>query len=603
MNKNILSLTALQIPFLEYNDAIRVQMGCSSLRQAVPLMYPDIPLIKTGYESTFVEYSSRLIKAKTSGKCIFSQDGFTIVKYDDGSERGEVIDSRVKSVGHFDGCMYCFLKEGDAFQPGEILASTRNIDATTGELKLGKNLLTGIISSWHNFEDGILVSESAADKLKYVKVEAGEIVLENDYLESLNDHVYKPVPNIGEYVQKGQVIFYKDSFDKADALTLIPTPRAIYAPCDGHFFWDIYIKKYKSQHTAMQNWLMRLHKEHVMKDNRMQELFADMTNFTSNVRRYCYTQNADNIEADTALIKFYIVDEVPIFQGCKLANRHGNKGTVSKVVPDEMMPMVVRGGKGHREFLEVAINPLGVISRMNLGQVMECHLNRLSQLFIEKSNKQDRKTFAENIIEFISMTDGTPDKLYTKACKHHLNNNPDVLDDIKVNGLQLMQPPFHGMKPKQLLAINEHFKIGMNEKFVESVDASKLFMNDYCFDNKSGIYDCTVGMMNFMRLVHEPDFKVFGRSVGVYGKHQQAPSGADAHRFGEMEEWCLEAYEAKEVIRQLLSHHADNPIARETLLKHRMYGLEDIENLPNKTVTGETFKTYLESISLGIKFD
>ena len=173
-------------------------------------------------------------------------------------------------------------------------------------------------------------------------------------------------------------------------------------------------------------------------------------------------------------------------------------------------------------------------------------------------------------------------------CKQHIINNPEVLQDIRINGLQIVQPPF------------ESATYDMVVKALKYVNLDKYEIVTLANGEKK---ECGVGFMYVLRLEHEPSHKIFARSVGVYGKHEQAPSGTDAHRFGEMESWALFAYEAWGVLKEFHSVKADNPEERYRFFKHLFDQREEIyEPISLNTVTLETFKTYLKGCGLKVNF-
>ena len=205
----ILSVASQQIPSLSNDDCIRIEMACNQLRQSISLVNPEVPLYKSGYEGTYTEYCSSLIKAKNDGFCNYDTgyNGVWIVSYKDGT--GEVIDTSYKSFLDFDKTLISHIKHDTPIKKGQVLACSRNINAQTGELMLGKNMLVGFLPmNGYNYEDAIVVSESAAKKLAYSCIEKERLELDDEILYSLLDETqYKPMPINGEKVEKGQVLF------------------------------------------------------------------------------------------------------------------------------------------------------------------------------------------------------------------------------------------------------------------------------------------------------------------------------------------------------------------------------------------------------------
>lgn len=581
----ILSVASQQIPSLSNDDCIRIEMACNQLRQSISLVNPEVPLYKSGYEGTYTEYCSSLIKAKNDGFCNYDTgyNGVWIVSYKDGT--GEVIDTSYKSFLDFDKTLISHIKHDTPIKKGQVLACSRNINAQTGELMLGKNMLVGFLPmNGYNYEDAIVVSESAAKKLAYSCIEKERLELDDEILYSLLDETqYKPMPINGEKVEKGQVLFKISKLASDNISALIPCYKTVLAKNTGKFYSNIMIKKETVAHAAMSKWLKALLIEQTQQEKILREALIDIINAPAEVERYTYTHNRKKIKAKSLVIDYSIVSEQDLFVGSKLANRHGNKGVVSIILPDDQMPRLSDG-----RHLEIVFNPLGVISRMNIGQIFELHVTWAAHKLVKTYEHLPDNEFAEKCLTFIDILDNTKDKTYTRMCKQHIINNPEVLQDIRINGLQIVQPPF------------ESATYDMVVKALEYVNLDKYEIVTLANGEKK---ECGVGFMYVLRLEHEPSHKIFARSVGVYGKHEQAPSGTDAHRFGEMESWALFAYEAWGVLKEFHSVKADNPEERYRFFKHLFDQREEIyEPISLNTVTLETFKTYLKGCGLKVNF-
>lgn len=584
----ILSICEQQIPFLNKNDCIRVEMACNQMRQAVALNSPEPPLIKSGYESAYVDYTSYMIRAKDDGKCVYKDDDIIYIKYNDGSD--DVINIQYRGYQGFDKTLYAQINQGDSFKKGEVLACSSNtINPNTGELMLGTNLLVGFLSSGWNFEDSIIISESAAKKLSYREITQDRIEIDNDILVSLLEDRYQPIIENGYPVKKGQPILRISIADIENISSLIPCYKDILSPSDGIFFSNIKVRKVYTKSLLMNKWLNGTLKKHKEKDKIKNAIFADSPNYKKYKTKYCYTYYTRNIKAKTCTIDYTIINTRPAVIGSKLSNRHGNKGVISLILPDDQMPKLPDGTP-----LEVILNPLGVISRMNIGQLFEIHMTWAMKAFVNKiRNIDDTDEFLNKCIEFISIVDNTKDKQYTDKMYEYIISLTDeqkqnLVNDIKTNGLVIIQPPFESCTYDQLDQLMKYAGVDYTEKVTL---------------RNGEITDCSVGYMYMMRLEHEPDHKIFGRSVGEYGKHEQAPAGTDAHRFGEMEVWALLAYEAYDTIKEFLSIKADNPDERYRLFYHLYEGKEDLyEPKSFETITANTFKTYLRGCGLKITF-
>lgn len=588
---SILSTAAQLVPLLQHDDTIRIEMACNQMRQSIALAEPEIPLVKSGKEYFYTGYTSSLKLAKNDGQVIYKDSELLVVKYDTGNS-GEVIDLSPKSFTDFDKTLITSLNVGDKFKCEDTLAHTKSIDPETHELMLGKNMLVGFMSldSW-NFEDAIVVSESAAKKMRYKCTIKNKIDLNERALFSLDPEKYVPLFPNGTYVHEGEPIMRLGAIDVESLEGITPLVKDVLAPIDGIFSYKYYIKSELSNHMQMQKWNKEKRLEQQRKEEKLKGIFSYFEDEQKYVEKYCYLHNFKKIHDDLGVIEYTIQGEKPLHLGCKLSNRHGNKGTISIIMPDEKMPRLSDG-----RHLDVVLNPLGIITRMNVGQLYELHLSWFADQFVNANKHLSDSEFKEKILEFVKIIDNTEEcdtdngiksHMYSHFAKELLNKTPEVLNEIRNKGLQIIQPPFQSCTAIQL-------------------EELRKFCNcDYeCDVNYEGkTYKCSVGWMYMMRLHHEPDHKIFGRSLGVYGKHEQPPSGADAHRLGEMEVWALLAYGASDTLKEFMSIKSDNPSERRRLFEY-LYNNESEMYVPENldTITKETFKTYLRGCGLEIEF-
>lgn len=583
---DILSVASLQIPSLEHNDCVRVEMACNQMRQSICLVEPEPPLVKSGYEAAYTSYASSIVRAKDNGVCFYDREGsgLWIAGYDNGEL--EIVDTKWKSYLDFDKTIIPRIPHYRPFKKGDILACTRNINPITGELMLGKNLLVGFISAggW-NYEDAIVVSETAARKMSYQCVYSGRLDLEDEVLFSLvGDDDYTPLLKDGTKVNKGDPIFKISTPMPDNICSLVPCHKVITAEQSGYFYSKIYIRKDTVCHTQMSRWLKGLNALQGTDETELKNTFQKITGAKEQLSPYLYYANHNRIEAKTATIDYWIVSEKPLMVGSKMANRHGNKGVVSIIRPDNEMPMLKDGRR-----LEVLLNSLGVISRMNLGQLFELHINYLADKLVRSYETASDIELIDKCLSFIEKLDRTPDKDYSqKAREYAMDNISDVAYDIRTNGLQIIQPPFASASLDMVMDAANFVGVPLEDDIIMPDGSEK---------------PCSVGKLYMLRLQHEPDHKIFGRSVGIYGKHEQAPSGTDAHRMGEMEVWCLFAFEAWGVIKEFHSIKADNAEERYRLFQHLYDQKEEFyEPLSLKTVTYDTFRTYLKGVGLKVSF-
>ena len=584
-NIPILSVASQQIPCLANNDCTRIEMACNQMRQTISLVEPEVPLFKSGYEATYTQYCSSLIRAKDDGVCNYDSgyNGVWVISYKNGS--GEVIDTSYKAFLDFDKTLIPYIKHNEPIVKNQVLAATSNINSETGELMLGKNMLIGFLPyhGW-NYEDAIIVSESAAKKLAYKCIEQNRLELDEEVLYSLIDETqYKPMPSNGERIYEGQEIFKISKLASDNISALIPCYKSILSPSNGKFYANVKIRKETVAHSLMSKWLKDTLKEQEIQENVLIEALTDIIDAPPERERYTYIKNKRKIQSKTCVIDYQIVSEKPLFVGSKLANRHGNKGVISKILPDNQMPKLSDGTP-----LEILFNPLGVISRMNIGQIFEVHITWAAHNLIQKNKHLSDEELINKCLDFISILDNTPDKKYTNMCKAHVKQYPDIIQDIRKNGLQIIQPPFESATSEMVINAMNYAGVNKYEKVIMP---------------NGDIKDCCVGLMYVLRLQHEPSHKIFSRSIGVYGKHEQPTSGSNSHRFGEMEMWSLFAYEAWGTIQEFFSIKADNPEERYRFFKHQYDQRSNLyQPISFTTVTLETFKTYLKACGIKIHF-
>ena len=578
---SILSTASQLIPLLCHDDGIRIEMGCNQQRQAVNIAHPEIPLIKTGNESLYTEYTSSLKLAKDSGQVIYKDNSLLIVKYDTLDD--EVIDISNKAFTDFDKTLLTNLNEGDKFCKGATLAHTNNINPYTHELMLGKNLLVGFMSldGW-NFEDAIVVSESCAKKMAYRCNHIEKIKLNNDCLFDLGvSDEYTPFPNDGTIVNKGDVLFKLGNVDTESLAGLTPTIEEVLAPISGKFTSKVFIKNSVSENTQMSAWLKKQISERQKIEDKIKNAFSYLKDPQKYTEMYCYLDKIKKIDDDTGVIEYSIYNEKPLTVGSKISNRHGNKGTISIILPDEKMPTLPDG-----RHLDVVLNPLGVITRMNVGQLYELHMTWFMDQYIKQHYNDSKDDFIKAIMKFVDIVDCTENKVYTKQIKELLQFD-DTIEDIKEHGLQIIQEPFRCCNINQLEQLRQ----------LVGVD----YETNVVYNNHS--YKCSVGWMYMLHLHHEPDHKIFGRSLGAYGKHNQPPSGASSHRLGEMENWALQAYEAFDTQKEFMSIKSDNPKERVRLWEYLYDGIsETYQPISLDTVTKDTFKTTMNGAGLDVEF-
>ncbi|MDR3262888.1 MAG: DNA-directed RNA polymerase subunit beta [Clostridiales bacterium] len=483
--KQLISVATALIPFLENDDTNRALMGSNMQRQAVPLLKPEAPIIGTGIEHKIAYDSGVMVLSKTDGDVIdVSADKIT-VKSTGGVNYEYVLQKFVKSNQGTCINQKPLVKKGVKVKNGDILAdghSTQN-----GELALGRNILIGFMSfEGYNFEDAILISEELVkdDVFTSIHIEEHEIDARDTKLGP--EQITRDIPNLGDdvlkYLNEDGVVMVGAEVRSGDILVGKVTPKG------------------EADLTPEERLLRAIfgEKAREVRDTSLRVphgeggIVVDVKTFTR--------ENKDELAPGVnKLIRVYIAQKRKISVGDKMAGRHGNKGVISRIMPKEDMPFMADGVP-----LQIVLNPLGVPSRMNIGQVLEVHLGLVAKLL-----------------------------------------------DWKV-----ATPVFDG-------ASETDIKLLFKENFLPEDGKIQLYdgRTGKPFENR-----VTVGYMYMLKLVHLVDDKIHARSTGPYSLVTQQPLGGKAQfggqRFGEMEVWALEAYGAANILQEILTVKSDDVVGR-----------------------------------------
>lgn len=525
--KQVVSVATALIPFLENDDSNRALMGSNMQRQAVPLLIPKAPLVGTGMEHK---------AAKDSGVCVVSKyDG--VIERVSGNEiwlrRQEVVDGRVVTGDLVKHKVHKFIRsnqgtcinqrpivrKGDIIKKGDILADGPSTEM--GELALGRNVVVAFMT-WegYNYEDAILLSERLVKEDVYTSIHIEEYESEARDTKLGPEEITRDIPNVGE-----------DALKNLDERGIIRVGAEIGA---GDILVGKVTPKGVTELTAEERLLHAIfgEKAREVRDTSLRVphgtdgIVVDVKVFTR--------ENGDELPPGVnQLVRVYIAQKRKISEGDKMAGRHGNKGVIARILPEEDMPFMPDGTP-----VEVVLNPLGVPSRMNIGQVLEVHLGMAA--------KQ------------LGLHMATP--VFDGA------NEYDVFDTMEEAGMQ--------RNGKTLL-----YDGRTGEPFEREV---------------------TVGVMYMIKLAHMVDDKIHARSTGPYSLVTQQPLGGKAQfggqRFGEMEVWALEAYGAAYTLQEILTVKSDDVVGRVKTYESIVKG----ENIPEPGVP-ESFKVLIKELqSLGM---
>ena len=520
--KQLVSVATAMIPFLENDDANRALMGSNMQRQAVPLIRPEAPIIGTGIEYKAARDSGAVVLAKNSGvvervtaneiivrKGDGNRDTYKLLKYKR-SNQGTCVNQRP------------VVKKGDRVNAGDAVADGPS--TSKGEIALGKNILIGFMA-WegYNYEDAILISEELVRDDVYTSIHIEEYESESRDTKLGPEEITRDIPNVSE-----------DSLKDLDERGIIRIGAEVRA---GDVLVGKVTPKGETELTAEERLLRAIfgEKAREVRDTSLRIPHGE-SGIVVDVKVFTREHGDELPPGVNQLVRVYIAQKRKVSVGDKMAGRHGNKGVISRILPVEDMPFMPDGTP-----LQIVLNPLGVPSRMNIGQVLEVHLGYAA----------------------------------------------------KALGWKIATPVFDGANENDIIETLK--KAGLPE------DGKTILYDGRTgdpFDNR-----VTVGYMYYLKLAHLVDDKIHARSTGPYSLVTQQPLGGKAQfggqRFGEMEVWALEAYGAAYTLQEILTVKSDDVVGRVKTYESIVKG----ENVPEPGIP-ESFKVLmkeLQSLSLDVK--
>ena len=552
--RQLVSVVTAFIPFLENDDANRALMGSNMQCQAVPLLTTDSPIVGTGIEHKIAKDSGSAVLTKEDGVVEKVAADQIVIKGDSGIRHTHKL---IKFARSNQSCCINYrpiVKEGERVKRNDIIADGPAMD--NGELALGKNILIGFMT-WegYNYEDAVLISEELVKNDVFTSIHVEEYECEARDTKLGPEEITRDIPNVSE-----------DTLKDLDEQGIIRIGAEVHA---GDILVGKVTPKGETELTAEERLLRAIfgEKAREVRDTSLrvphgeQGIIIDVKKFTR--------ENGDELSPGVnEVVRCVIAQKRKISVGDKMAGRHGNKGVVSRVLPQEDMPFLEDGTP-----LQIVLNPLGVPSRMNIGQVLEMHLGYAYRCLSLKTREQLENTiiddnFRQNIIDAKS-----------KAREGRF--------------IKLATPVFDGAQDEDIkLAFKE---AGLRPDFKSVVYDGRTGEK---FDNP-----VTVGVMYYLKLHHLVDDKIHARSTGPYSLVTQQPLGGKAQfggqRFGEMEVWALEAYGAAYTLQEILTVKSDDIVGRVKTYEAIVKG----ENIPKSGIP-ESFKVLvkeLQSLALDIK--
>ena len=556
----VFSVATSMIPFLQNDDANRALMGSNMQRQAVPLLSTEAPVVGTGIEGKAAVDSGVCVVAKNAGVVERSASNEIIIKRDSDGNRDVyrlIKFSRSNQSNSYNQKPIVY--KGDHVEKGEVIAdgpSTKD-----GEIALGKNPLIGFMT-WegYNYEDAVLLSEKLVMNDVYTSVHIEEYECESRDTKLGPEEITRDVPGVGD-----------DALKDLDERGIIRIGAEVRA---GDILVGKVTPKGETELTAEERLLRAIFGEKA-REVRDTSLKVPHGAYGTIIDAKLFTrENGDELAPGVnETVRIYIAQKRKISVGDKMAGRHGNKGVVSRVLPVEDMPFLPNGRP-----LDIVLNPLGVPSRMNIGQVLEIHLSLAA------------KALGFNV--------STP--VFDGADENDIQDTLELANDYVNMEWDAFQEKYKEiLRPEVMEYLGEHLDHRALWKGVPISRTGKVQLRD----GRTGEYfdgPTTIGHMHYLKLLHLVDDKIHARSTGPYALVTQQPLGGKAQfggqRFGEMEVWALEAYGAAYTLQEILTVKSDDVVGRVKTYEAIIKG----ENIPEPGIP-ESFKVLLKELqSLGL---
>jgi DNA-directed RNA polymerase subunit beta len=543
--RQMVSVATAMIPFLEHDDANRALMGANMMRQAVPLVRAEAPLVGTGMEFRAAVDAGDVLLARKAGVVTEVNSDQVTVKNDDGTTETYFVEKFVRSNQGTSRNQKVVVSVGEKIEPGQVVADGASTEM--GEMALGKNLLVAFMS-WegHNYEDAIILSQRLVqdDVLTSIHIEEYEVDARDTKLGA--EEITRDIPNVSEEVladldERGIIRVGADVVP-GDILVGKVTPKG------------------ETELTPEERLLRAIfgEKAREVRDTSLKVPHGE----SGKIIGVSIQDSSDGFELAAGVnqvVRVYVAQKRKIQDGDKLAGRHGNKGVISKILPVEDMPFLEDGTP-----VDVVLNPLGVPGRMNVGQVLETHLG-----WVAKSGwKLEGNEAWQQSLRDIGFADAPAN---TKVAT----------------------PVFDGTREEELS--------GLLNSTLPNRDGMRLIGADgkaQLFDGRTGEpykQPISVGYMYILKLHHLVDDKIHARSTGPYSMITQQPLGGKAQfggqRFGEMEVWALEAYGAAYTLQELLTIKSDDVLGRVKVYEAIVKG----ENIPEPGIP-ESFKVLVKEM-------
>jgi DNA-directed RNA polymerase subunit beta len=602
--KQVFSVTTSLIPFLEHDDANRALMGSNMQRQAVPLLRPEAPLIATGMEKEVAKYSGQVIFARDDGEAVAVDSKHITIAEEDGNEHDYPLMKFVRTNQGTCVNQRPVVSKGDKVKKGQVIADGSATER--GELALGQNILCAFMS-WrgYNFEDAVIISDRLVKNDRFTSIHIEKYEIEARETKLGTEEITRDIPNVGE-----------ESLRDLDETGIIRVGAEV-GP--GSILVGKISPKGETELTAEEKLLRAIfgEKAREVKDSSLRVPHGEWGKVIE-VKVFTRHNNSDLPAGVHSLVRVWVAQKRKISVGDKMAGRHGNKGVISCILPEEDMPYLPDGRS-----VDIILNPIGVPSRMNIGQILETHLGWaaetlglkvLNPIFDGANDVAIEDALARawivqqagaiNALGRDDINSVNLDQAKTWLADNGYNATK-VFDDRYPGEakkvclrlwLETLGTKVYGLKDDQIAELVE-------KAYVEQKQSPPVFGKVVLCDGRTGEqFDqpVTVGSIYMMKLIHLVEDKVHARSTGPYSLITQQPLGGKAQfggqRFGEMEVWALEAYGASHTLQELLTVKSDDVAGRAKAYESLVKG-EDIfqPGVP------ESFKVlFMELRSLGL---
>ncbi len=552
--KMVFSVATAMIPFLENDDANRALMGSNMQRQAVPLLITESPVVGTGIELKAAVDSGVCVVSEKAGVVEKSTSKEIIIKNDDGTKKAYKLLKFARSNQGTCINQRPIVVKGDKVEAGQVIADGPS--TSQGELALGKNPLIGFMT-WegYNYEDAVLLSERLVQEDVYTSVHIEEYEAESRDTKLGPEEITRDVPGVGD-----------DALKDLDERGIIRIGAEVRA---GDILVGKVTPKGETELTAEERLLRAIFGEKA-REVRDTSLRVPHGEYGIIVDAKVFTrENGDELSPGVnQTVRVYIAQKRKIQVGDKMAGRHGNKGVVSRVLPAEDMPFLPNGRP-----LDIVLNPLGVPSRMNIGQVLEIHLSLASKV--------------------LGFKVATP--VFDGANEYDIMDTLELANDYVNTDWEEFQDKYNDVLDPEVMDYLENNKAYREQwKGVPINRDGKVRLRD----GRTGeFFDgaVTVGFMHYLKLHHLVDDKIHARSTGPYSLVTQQPLGGKAQfggqRFGEMEVWALEAYGAAYTLQEILTVKSDDVTGRVKTYEAIIKG----ENISDPGIP-ESFKVLLKEL-------